>query len=407
MTSLARSLKTVAVAALALTLVAGCTSNKTTKPTTSSQAPQTATQPTQPQTPTRQLLPGQPVRVALLLPLSGSAAGAGEALLNAAQLALFDVGDQTLELIVKDTGDTAQGAASAMQAASAEGAQIVLGPLFGAQIEAVTPIAQSAGINVISFSNDESKADGNVFIMGLSPRAQAKRVVGYAAAQGMTQVAVIAPNTAFGAESLAGAREVPGAAVVASILYDTNKVDLSEEVRALGSGFNVVLAPDTAKRMIGLGPLLVYYDIDPERVQFLGSSLWEDPMIGTEPNLQGAWFPAAAPEAWALFGERYVQAYGGEPPRIAGLGYDGVALVATLVRNAREGRTSEATATKGQWIGLDRNSITSPSGFAGVDGIFRFRADGRVEYGLAVLEVQRDGFPVVDPAPASFAPLTN
>lgn len=409
--SLGRSFMTLAVAALALALVTGCKtsqrSSTASKPTTTTTQ---TTQPTQPTTPTRELLPGQPVKVALLLPLSGRAQAAGEALLNAAQLALFDVGDNTLELIVKDTGDTTEGAAAAMSAAMAEGAQLVLGPLFGAQIEAVTPLAQTANVNVISFSNDETKADGNVFIMGLSPRAQAERIVGYAARQGLTQVAVIAPNTQFGSDSLAGAQAAAaanGASIVATVLYDTNKVDLSDEVRSLGSGFTAVLAPDTAKRMIGLGPLLAYYDIDPARVKYLGSALWYDPLIGTEPNLAGAWFPAPSPAAWELFTERYRQAYGSEPLPIGGLGYDGVALAATLVGNARQGRATMATATPGQWVGLDRASITAPSGFAGVDGIFRFLPDGRVERGLAILEVQRDVFPIREEAPAAFQPLTN
>lgn len=411
MSTLVRCLKTLAVATVALGLLAGCKTTNQPKPTTSSTPSTTATVPATPTTPTRALLPGQPVRVALLLPLSGRAQPAGEALLNAAQLALFDVGDNTLELIVKDTGDTNEGAAQAMNAAIGEGAQLVLGPLFGTQIEAVTPIAKAANINVISFSNDETKADdANVFIMGLSPRAQAERIVGYAVSHGLTQVAVIAPNTQFGQESLAGAQAAAsanGGGVVASVLYDTNKVDLSEEVKQLGNGFSAVLAPDAAKRMIGLAPLLAYYDIDPAKVKYLGSSLWDDPTVGTEPNLIGAWFPAASPAPWELFKERYMQAYGSEPLRIGSLGYDGVALAATLVNNARAGRATEATTTPGQWIGLDRNSIAAPSGFAGVDGIFRFRPDGRVERGLAVLEVQRDLFPIVEDAPAAFQPLTN
>ncbi len=409
--SLGRSLKTIAVAALALTLVAGCKTTQRSS-TASSQPTATAAQPapSAPTTPTRALLPGQAVKVALLLPLTGRAQPAGEALLNAAQLALFDVGDNTLELIVKDTGDTAEGASAAMAQAVAEGAQLVLGPLFGAQIEAVTPLAQTANVNVISFSNDETKADGNVFIMGLSPRAQAERIVGYAARQGLTSIAVIAPNTPFGLESLAGAQAAAsanGASIVATSLYDTGKVDLSDEVRSLGTGFSAVLAPDAAKRMIGLGPLLAYYDIDPSKVRYLGSALWDDPVIGTEPNLLGAWFPAPSPASWELFKQRYLQAYGSEPLRVGGLGYDGVALAATLVGNARQGRATEATTTPGQWIGLDRNSITAPSGFAGVDGIFRFLPNGRVERGLAILEVQRDLFPIKEEAPAAFQPLTN
>jgi len=408
MTSLATCLKTFAVAFLATAIATGCAPRHSTKPSTGSQAPQTTTtQPSTPATSSRQLVAGQPVKVALLVPLSGSAQGAGEALLNAAQLALFDVGDQSLELIVKDTGDSDASAAAAANAALAEGAQLMLGPLFGSQIGAVSSVAQGAGVNVIAFSNDETKADGHAFIMGLSPREQAKRVVGYAVSQGRSSIAVIAPNTPFGQASLAGAQEVPGALVVASVLYDTNKVDLSSEVQQVGTGFQAVLVPDSAKRMLGLGPLLAYYGIDPGQVKYLGSALWRDPLIGTDPNLQGAWFPASSPAAWELFVARYQQAYGKDPLPIAGLGYDSVALAATLVRNVRQGLATPATATQGQWVGLDRNAITVPTGFAGVDGIFRFNPDGRVERGLAILEVQRDSFPVVQDAPAAFQALTN
>jgi hypothetical protein len=198
---------------------------------------------------------------------------------------------------------------------------------------------------------------------------------------------------------------VPGASVVSSILYDTNKVDLSSEVQSLGTGYQAVLVPDTAKRMLGLAPLLAYNSAGD--VKYLGSALWQDPLIGTEPNLVGAWFPAPPPAPWELFVARYQQAYGSDPLRIAGLGYDAVALAATLVRNARQGQVTAASAAPGQWIGLDRNSITVPTGFAGVDGIFRFRQDGRVERGLAVLGVERSSYSIVDPAPAAFQPLTN
>jgi ABC-type branched-subunit amino acid transport system substrate-binding protein len=405
MPSLATCLKTFAVALLATAVAAGCTPKQSTKPRTTSQAPQST--PAAPTTPGKALLPGQPVKVALLVPLSGSAQPAGEALLNAAQLALFDVGDQTLELIVKDTGETEAGAAAAASAAIGEGAQLVLGPLFGSQINAVNAVAQGAGVNVISFSNDETKAGGNAFIMGLSPREQAKRIVGYAVSQGRSTIAVIAPNTPFGAQMLAGAQEVPGATVISSILYDTNKVDLSQEVQSLGTGYQAVLMPDTAKRMLGLAPLLAYNNANPSEVKYLGSALWQDPLIGTEPNLVGAWFPAAPPAPWELFVARYQQAYGSEPLRIAGLGYDAVALAATLVGNARKGQVTEASAAPGQWIGLDRNSITVPTGFAGVDGIFRFRQDGRVERGLAVLGVERNSYTIVQDAPAGFQALTN
>jgi hypothetical protein len=47
--------------------------------------------------------------------------------------------------------------------------------------------------------------------------------------------------------------------------------------------------------------------------------------------------------------------------------------------------------------------LTSPSGFSGIDGIFRFRQDGINERGLAVLRVGPGGGTVVSPAPKTFS----
>ena len=58
-------------------------------------------------------------------------------------------------------------------------------------------------------------------------------------------------------------------------------------------------------------------------------------------------------------------------------------------------------------IGFGAEAITQASGFTGVDGVFRFRPDGRVERGLAVYEMQAGGPVVIDPAPTSFEPLIN
>jgi hypothetical protein len=51
--------------------------------------------------------------------------------------------------------------------------------------------------------------------------------------------------------------------------------------------------------------------------------------------------------------------------------------------------------------------LSSPSGFAGVDGIFRFAPDGVVERGLAVLQLDRRAIQVISPAPASFEPAVQ
>jgi hypothetical protein len=161
-----------------------------------------------------------------------------------------------------------------------------------------------------------------------------------------------------------------------------------------GGGLDAVLLPDFGDRLLSVAPLLPYYDVDPAQVRFLGTALWEDPRVPREPALVGGWFAAPPPEARADFVKRYQALYGQAPARLATLAYDATALAAVLAREAN-GPDFSAEA------------IGNPNGFAGTDGIFRFRSDGTAERGLAVLEVQRSGFKVISPAPEDFRDIAQ
>jgi len=102
-----------------------------------------------------------PAKVALLVPLSGANAELGRAILDAAQLALFEMPGDRLTLVPRDTGGNAEGAAGAARAAIGEGARLILGPLLAAEVAAVKPIARDAHVNVIAFSTSTDLAGGN------------------------------------------------------------------------------------------------------------------------------------------------------------------------------------------------------------------------------------------------------
>jgi len=97
------------------------------------EAPQTST-PTPPSTTAPKA--GSPItasgkiRVALMLPLSGRSAALGQAMQQAAELALFDTGKE-LAIAAYDSGDSPDQAAQAYRKAKTEGVALVLGPLFG------------------------------------------------------------------------------------------------------------------------------------------------------------------------------------------------------------------------------------------------------------------------------------
>jgi branched-chain amino acid transport system substrate-binding protein len=124
------------------------------------------------------------VKVGLLLPLSGPAEPLGRDMLDAAQMALFDVGDNKLVLLPRDTAGTGGAREAAAQVIS-EGAEVILGPLFGPDVAAVSPLAAQANIRVLAFSNDASVATEGTYLLGFRPEEQVQRVVGYALSSGM------------------------------------------------------------------------------------------------------------------------------------------------------------------------------------------------------------------------------
>lgn len=335
------------------------------------------------------------IKVGLLLPLSGSSAKLGEALLHGAEMALFEIADDRLQLLVKDTGPTPDGARVAAEAAIAEGARLILGPLFGPQVSAAGPVARAAAVPMVSFSTDLGVSGSGVWVMGILPKIQVQRVVGYTVSRGLRRVAVLAPATAYGDAVVNAVHQTAartGAAIGQIQRYAPDQTDLSPLVEALGRDMDAVLLPEGGNRVRVLAPLLAYHDIDPAQVKFLGTALWDDPTLALEPTLVGGWFAAPDPASWADFSRTYRDLYAEAPPRLATLAYDATALAAVLARSPAGPDFSPAT-------------LTQPNGFAGIDGIFRLTQDGAVERGLAVLEVRREGPVVIDPAPQTFEEL--
>lgn len=372
------------------------------KPQAQPPAPTEATQPpapVAPAVPTTPTVAGAKLRVALLLPLSGPNGGLGNAMLDAAQMALYDVADDKLELMPHDTQGTAQGAADAARAALAEGARLVVGPLLAAEVEAVKPAARAGAVPVLAFSTSTQLAGDGTYLMGFLPRQEIERVAAFAHAKGATRFAAFAPRTPYGeiaVDALRAAAQKNEASIDRVDFYDPAAPDLApvaQRFAAAGTEFDALLLPEGGTRLKTLAPLLPYYDIDTEKVRFLGTGLWDEPGIGSEPALDGGWYAAPPPAARADFERRFNNLYHHPPPRLATLAYDATALAAVLAHGANGADFSAA-------------ALTNPSGFAGVDGIFRLRPDGLVQRGLAVLEVRKDGNKVIDPAPETFQAIS-
>ncbi|NQW54749.1 MAG: penicillin-binding protein activator [Rhodospirillales bacterium] len=339
------------------------------------------------------------VRIALLLPLSGRAAPIGQAMQQAAEMALFDSGAKELALSAYDSGDSADMAIEAYRKARLDGAALVLGPLYGTSASALGPLVNQGGMNVVAFSNDEQVAQRGVWIMGIAAPQQVRRVVDHALEAGIRRFATFTPQTSYGqqmARTLATYVTARGGTVVGGEFFDANGGDIAAQARQLaasakGEGGKVAVLVPVAPPLLSTAlASLAVNGLDGRAIQLIGTGVWDFPGVGAETMLRGAWYAAPDPAKRADFERRFVSTYGRPPHRLATLAYDGVGLAGHLARLKPGGDFSA-------------EAITNPNGWSGVDGIFRFLPDGRSERALAVIEIQGDRGVVVSPAPTTFA----
>ncbi|SDU44476.1 penicillin-binding protein activator [Stappia sp. ES.058] len=339
------------------------------------------------------------VRVGMLLPVSGggSATSIATVFRNTAELALQDFQGADIQILIKDTGGTAQGGRQAAQAAIQEGAELIIGPVFAPAVGGAASVARSSGVPVVAFSSDESVASRGVYLLSFLPRSDVTRIVSYAARQGKRSFAALLPDDTYGAVVEAAFRQEvgrAGARIVSIERYKVQGNDTSDiaakaaRIAANASQIDAVfvpagnVAPFVAQALSSGGVNLA-------STKILGSGQWDTQQVLNAAPLTGAWYPGPDGTGFQAFAERYQSAYGSRPPRNASLAYDATILAAGLVRSAGAARFSERV-------------LTNRDGFLGIDGVFRFDRQGTNERGLAIYEVTGSGSRIIAPAPRSF-----
>lgn len=346
-------------------------------------------------------------KIAVLLPLTarGQAAPVANGLKQAAELALFEQNNPNVALIFKDTAGTIEGARAAAEGAAADGAVLILGPLYAQNVKAARTAPAAQHIPMIAFSNDRTVAGPGTYLLGFLAEDEVDRIVAFAAGRGKRRFAALLPNDSYGrivkrAFHAAVARS--GGQVVAAQDYPPGTTGLLSPARKLfervrtagerGQPVDAVFIPGGPDVLPSLAPLLNYANGNAMQIRFLGSGGWDYPSVGRNSMFVGGWYPAPDPRGWREFSKRFVKTFGSAPPRIASLSYDAVTIAVTLAQSYPKGQRYTPA------------NLARPSGFIGVDGPVRLNGNGIPDRGLAILEVQKFGSQVIDPAPRSRGP---
>jgi len=348
-------------------------------------------------------------RLALLLPFSTSSsrlAQEAQSMYRAAEMAVFDREGTDVLLIALDTKGTEAGATSATKAAVKAGADVILGPILANNVKASSREARRTGTPLIAFSTDQTVAGNGTYLLSFPPEAEVDRIVDYASGTGATRFAFLGPDSAYGRRvKSAYEKEVRSnfGEVTASESYQGNDISVmqapaqklaayyaqGEAIARTNNGttpmsFEAILLPEGGTALRSLAPLLPYYEVDPAKVQFMGTSQWANPDTVREPALNRGIFAGPDKDTQQPFLDAYDRTYGETATNLASLAYDAVMVGAFVADGNPKQRYFRAE---------------NPEGFYGVDGLVSFDADGKPDRGLAVYQIRNGRFVVIDPAP--------
>lgn len=331
-------------------------------------------------------------RVAMLLPLSAAGNGARVAAeyRNAAELALETRGEHAMELVIKDTGGTPQGARARAEEAIREGAALVLGPVFSTSVVSAATVTRPGKRVAIAFSSDPTAASPGVYLMSFLPSQVVDRVISYSVSIGSPSIAAILPEGAYGAlveQQLRASLKQRGGRLtgVSYYRYDNQSlVTAVEQIVPAIDEADAIFLPDGGQAPIAIARVLQSEGVKLAEKRLIGTGQWRSSDLKSA-YLQGGIFADMDDTYFAPFREKYREKFGADPTVNGGLGYDSVMLAAELLAS-------------GNPEALSRSNLENSRGYLGVTGAYRFLPDGLSSRSLAIYQIQEGETIVLQPA---------
>ncbi|MEJ2397986.1 MAG: penicillin-binding protein activator [Gammaproteobacteria bacterium] len=180
-----------------------------------------------------------PDRVALLLPLSGKFANAGDALRDGFTAAYYTRRpNPNMRIRIYDVGEDPNNVVSVYKQAIKDGAQFVVGPLDKVAVEKLAQLdnlpVPTLALNYLP-DNDQT-LHANMYQFGLSPEGEARQVAERTWLDGHVNAAVLVPSGPWGTriyDAFKQRWEQLGGHIVAMQTYDSAKNDFSRPIKAL------------------------------------------------------------------------------------------------------------------------------------------------------------------------------
>ncbi len=367
-------------------------------------------------------LMGAPVhRMVVLLPLSGEDATTGKTIRTSIETAVLQNAPQNLSVSFYDTSYDVN---NAINKALSDNPEIIIGPIFSNEAETIRNV-KPENLPVLSFTSDAASIGKGVMTMALMPTNSIEEIVKEMSSDKIKSFIIMAPDTQSG-KMMAGtalkASEIYNIPSVGIFYYKENDSDSIKSMTEEASMNKARVAANTKAREIlsdiltkerltsiekssmtiqldnlsktdtlgnlpydavlflgngndtkSIASFLRYYGVDSHKVRFYGTILWDGSDITNDFIMYGAKY-ATLPEISEDFSNLYEQISGKTPNRLATFGYDATNLAIGMIYSDKSNAAY----------------LLDPSGYMGIDGLFRLKPTGESERALRVVQINGD-----------------
>ncbi|MCQ2574726.1 MAG: penicillin-binding protein activator [Alphaproteobacteria bacterium] len=381
--------------------------------------------------------------IAVLLPTSDQNKSIGNSIKTSIEMALVQRPSENIKTTFYDISGDSINKKQIIQEVLSTNPNIIIGPVFAEDVKELRD-EKNSELPVLSFTSDISAVGNGVMTMALLPTQSIETIIRQIQNDGIQNIIVVAPNDQSGKLMASVAYEastiynlqlnglfyytpndsnsMKDTAIKAS-MYETrsqantrakevlsdiltkeslsqNEYDsLNQQLEKISKTevlgpvpYNAVLFLGNGNDSKTLASFLRYYGVNSQQVHFYGTTLWQGSDIASDFTMSGAKY-ATLPDISENFVELYKQATDQYPDYMSSFGYDAINMILEMVN------TNKNYASY----------LLDPSGYNGINGIFRLQPSGESERGLLIKQLNGSGTArTIKEAPNNFIiPLYN
>ena len=302
------------------------------------------------------------LKIGVLAPFSGELKDLGETILYSVNLALNDIGDESIKIYPKDSGSNKEKILKSCKEFQNEGVKIIIGP---SDSEFINELSSFDDLIFLSLSNIDSNFKKNVIMMGINLESQLMAIKKFIEKNKKKKTVILYPNNDYAKyveknlnsinfknkklfkyskdpkrltnqiEKLTNYKQRKKNLEFrvkklekSDLNSDLKELNMLKEKHTLGKvNFDSIIIIDFGNGLKSVLTSLAYTDVLEKDILIIAANQWFDDTILSESSIKNFYFPSVNLKNLQKFNKKFYKLYNYKPNEITILSYDSVGLI--------------------------------------------------------------------------------